>query len=79
MSISKLSDIVADIRTDAMYLGHDMAYQEAVIQERFLDMFFGFVRELGMQDQRGAYVNGNMETAAKGNLIDYLLHSYSIL
>ena len=79
MSISKLSDIVADIRTDPVSLGHDMAYQEAVVQERFMDMFFGFVMELAAQDQRGAYVNGNMETAAKGNLIDYLLHSYSIL
>lgn len=69
----KLADILADIRIEPRELGKSMAFQQGVIQERFLDMFFGFVRELAIQDKTGGYVNDNISTAIKGNAIDFLL------
>ena len=73
MSASNLSDILADIRMNPEELGKQMAYQDNAIQERVFEMFVGFIRELSIQDQNYAYVNGNMAMASKGNAVHYLL------
>lgn len=79
MSVSNLSDMLADIRINPEDLGKQMAYQDNEIQERMFEMFIGFIRELSIQDRTGGYADGNMAVAIKANAVHYLLTDNRII
>lgn len=73
VSASKISDILADLRNDPYQLGKSLAYQPGIIQERVLQMFDGFIKELSFQDKVSGYVNENFDTAVRARSIEMLL------
>lgn len=62
-SANKISETLADIRITPEMVGLRLAHEVLPIQEQVMMMFLGFLKELSMQHERGAYINDNMNLA----------------
>jgi hypothetical protein len=60
---AKMEDLVSDIRVDVEQVARRLSMAPEHTQERIYLMCLAFIRELAMQADMGAYVNGNMEIA----------------
>lgn len=73
---NKIEDLVSDIRVDVEQVARRLSMTSEATQERIYIMSLAFIRELAMQADTGAYVNGNMEIANQAREIQETLLTF---
>lgn len=75
--VTKIVDQLSYLYADPYHMGKMMAYEDKLIQERFMDMCMGFILELSVQSKSGTYVNDNGNTAIRAREITESLLTYN--